>query len=357
VVLFNRAAAPGSDASGSGGLGDNPPQSERGTITVTTTLDVPTSQDIDPRSAGIMIEALIRQWNLEYDYNPEFPLEELRVVDWTQVRDDAAIHDKETLAEFRTQMAQGAVYPPIVLMDPNVLVEGNHRVAAARGLRRKTFAAFIVKFNSVDLAKSFGASTAQLSGRRLTSTEAFNAATTMMNRGMADDAIARSIGRSVTSVREMRRRNEFAERSARIPEITKLAEGISEKARIKLAQIPHDAPFVEAVRVAAETRAPAKTVSEIVQVATAARTDADAVTAIRELLRKELAPAGPPPYRVVIPLEVKQARMHLGGLVKLAADPASLLDVASPDLRADAMAKWAQVRDLAAAVIELYGKQ
>lgn len=323
---------------------------------MTTTLEQPELEAIDPRMAGIQIEAMLRDWNLTYEYNPEFPLDEICVVDWTQVRSAEHIADKETLAEFRTQMTQGAVYPPIVIMDPDTLVDGNHRVAAAKGLRRKVFPAFIVQFNSVDLAKTFGAAANQRNGRRLTSQEAFEAAITMMTRGMADEAIAREIGRSVTMVREMRKRNEFAARAASIPEIAKIAEVIPEKARIKLAQISHDPAFAEAVKVIAETRAPAKTVSEIVEAATSARTDADAITAVRAK-RAELAPAGPPPHRMTVPAEVRQATMALGGLLKFAENPVSILDVASPERRTESLSKWQKIRDLADKVIDLYGKQ
>jgi len=309
---------------------------------------------MDPRAVGILTEAKLRDWNLTYEYVEAFDLGEIRVVDWTQVRSAANVADKDTLTEFRTQMTQGAVYPPIVIMHPDVLVDGNHRVAAAKALRRKTFPAFVVHFNSVDLAKSFSAAMNQLNGRRLTSQEAFDAATTMMARGMADEAIAREIGRSVTLVREMRRRKEFAERAASIPEIAKIAEGIPEKSRIKLAQISHDPAFAEAVKVIAETKAPAKTVSEIVEAATSARTDADAITAVRAK-RAELAPAGPPPHRVMIPAEVRQANMALGGLLKYAESPTALLDVSSPERRAESVARWEQLMVLASKVIELYG--
>jgi ParB-like chromosome segregation protein Spo0J len=323
---------------------------------VTTTLEPTAAIDVDPRMAGIQIEAKLRDWLLTYEYVAEFPLSDIRVVDWTQVREAQHIADKDTLAEFRTQMTQGAVYPPIILMDPDVLVDGNHRVSAAKSLHRKTFPAFVVQFASVDLAKSFNAAMNQLNGRRLTSNEAFQAATTMMARGMADEAIAREIGRSVTSVREMRRRNEFADRSAAIPEIAKMVESIPEKSRIKLAQISHDPAFAEAVKVVAETRAPAKTVSEVVQAATSARTDADAIEAVRAI-RAELAPAGPPPARITVPTEVRQSQMHLGGLLKLAGNPLALLDVSTPERRAQSLAKWEQLRDLAVQVIDLYGKQ
>lgn len=325
---------------------------------MTSTLDTAALADVDPRMAGIQIEAKLRDWNLSYEYNPEFPLDEIRVVDWTQVRTAANIADKETLAEFRTQMTQGAVYPPIVIMEPDVLVDGNHRVVTAKGLRRKSFPAFVVKFNSVDLAKSFSAAVNQMGGRRLTTQEAYQAAVTMMGRGMADEAIAREIGRSPSSVRDMRRQNEFTQRSSSIPELAKLMQQapIPAKAQMKLATISHDPAFAEAVKVVAETRAPAQTVTEIVEAATSARTDADAITAVRAK-RAELAPAGPPPHRVTVPQAVKNCRMWLGGILKFRENAVVLLDTQSDETRAKAVAQWTQVRDLAAEVIDLYGKQ
>ena len=325
---------------------------------MTSTLESAALADVDPRMAGISIEAKLRDWNLSYEYDPEFSLDSIRVVDWTQVRTAANIADKETLAEFRTQMTQGAVYPPIVVMEPDVLVDGNHRVSAAKGLRRKTFPAFVVQFNSVDLAKSFAAAVNQMGGRRLTTQEAYQAAVTMMGRGMADEAIAREIGRSPSSVRDMRRQNDFTQRSSAIPELAKLMQQtpIPAKAQMKLATISHDPAFAEAVKVVAETRAPAQTVSEIVEAATRARTDADAITAVRAK-RAELAPAGPPPHRVTVPQAVKNCRMWLGGILKFRENAVILLDTQSDETRAKALEQWKLVRDLAAEVIDLYGKQ
>ena len=327
-------------------------------MAVTTLLppEVTEVAEINPRMAGISVEAKLRDWNLPYTYVEDFDLSDIRVEVWAQVREDLHIGEKETLSEFRTQMSQHAVFPPIVIMEPNVLVDGNHRVTAAKGLRRRTFPAFVVQFNSVDLAKSFSAAVNQMGGRRLTTQEAFQAATTMMTRGMADEAIAREIGRSPSSVRDMRRQHEFAERAARIPEIAHLAESMGTRAQIKLAQIGHDPAFAEAVKVVAETRAPAKTISEIVDAATAARTDTDAISAVRAK-RDELMPAGPPPVRVTIPRELQQANMHIGGLVKLASNPMVLVDISSPERRTESLARWEKVRDLAGEVISLYGQQ
>lgn len=314
------------------------------------------STEVEPRLLGISAEAKLRDWKIPYEYVAEYPLAEIKSVDWTQVRETAHIADKDIVAEFRTQMSQGAVFPPIIIMNPDVLVDGNTRAAAAKGLRRKSFPAFVAQFNSVDLAKTFAAAMNQLGGVRLTPAEAFEAALTMMRRGMADEAVAREIGRSVEAVRQMRRRKEFSERSAQLPEISNLVDQVRQTQQVKLTQISHDPAFVEAVKIVAETRPSEKDVSEIVKAATSARTDSEAVQAVRAI-RAELAPAGPPPVRIVISTEVRQARAHLGGLLKYAENPMVLLDVATPEARAAAIERWTQTRALADKILGLYGNE
>lgn len=325
------------------------------TTTVEDNPQINLPEHIDPRLLGIQTEAKLRDWNIKYEYLPAYPLGEIRAAEWAQVREDAHLQDRETLAEFRTQMAQGAVYPPILLMHPDVLVDGNHRVTASRANRDHTFPAFVAHFNSVDLAKTFAAAMNQLNGRRLSPAEAFQAALTMMNRGMADEAVAREIGRSVEMVRQMRRQKEFGERSAAQPEIAKAATTVPQKHQIKLAQISHDPAFVEAVKVVAETKPSAATVSEIVKAATTARDDTAAIDAVRAI-RADLAPAGPPPFRVTVPPEVRNVTMQLGGLLKYADNPLILLDTSTSERRAAAVEKWIRVRSLADAVLDLYGK-
>lgn len=310
--------------------------------------------DVDPRSVGIAFEAKLREWNVPYEYVTEFPLADLKNAEWVQVREAQHIADKDSLGEFRTQMGQGAVYPPIVIMAPDVLVDGNHRVSAAKGLRRKTFPAFVARFPSVDLAKSFGAAINQSNGRRLTSAEAYAAAQTMMTRGMADESIAREIGRSVDTVRSMRRQRQFEERSQKLPELAELIDKVPQVQKAKLASIDHDPAFAEAVKLVASTKPGAKVVNELVEAVKKGRTDTEEIEAVRQFAA-DLAPAGPPPVRIVIPNEVRQANMQLGGLIKLGQNPTQLLDVASPERRSASVERWTQVRDLAEKVLALYG--
>lgn len=312
----------------------------------------------DARAVGVLIEAKLREWNVPYEYVAEFPLADIRSADWTQVRQGANVYDGDTVGEFRTHMAHGAVFPPVVLMSPNIVVDGNHRVAAAKGLKRKAVPAFVVKFASVDLARAFSAAVNQTNGRRLTKGEATSVATTMLGQGMADESIAREIGWSVGFVQNTRKRNEFERRADKLPEIRKLMEEkpLGDKAREKLARITHEPVFGEAVKLAVEVKANPKVVAEIVETAMTATSDADAITAIRAK-RADLAPQGPGPQRVIVPQAVRMARMQLAALVKFEGNPSALLDTASDESRAKAIDYWQRIRVLADKVLGEYGTQ
>jgi len=322
---------------------------------MTTTVEAPVIGKPDPRTAGLQIEAKLVDWQLSYDYQPEYQIDDVRVADWIQVREARHLADKDTLTEFVTQMREGAVYPPIVLMEPDVLVDGNHRLNAARQLKRRAIPAFVVRFATVDMAKSFAAAMNQMNGRRLTADEAFEVASTMFGMGLADDAIAREVGRSQESVRQMRRKKEFGERADRLG-ISDAVEGVKDAQRVKLTMIDHDPVFDVATKIVAEARPPMADVNKLVKLAQDAASDGEAIEALNRM-RAELAPAGPPPKRVTVPAEVRQARMYLGGLAKLRTNPTSLLDLASEETRATSILRWQQIGELAGEVLRLYGDQ
>lgn len=311
--------------------------------------------DLDARKAGIQIEAKLVAWTVPYEYVPAFPIGDLKNPEWAQVRVGENLSDKETLAQFRTQMSGGAVFPPLVVMAPDVLVDGNHRVFTAKSLRHKTFPAFVCRFTTVDLARAFAASANQTNGRRLTAAEAYVHAVTMMSSGMAENAIAIELGYSATTIREMRNRRDFEARSAAIGPIKELAERIPQNQRAKLAQITHNPAFAEAVKLVAETKAPARIVGELVAAVKAARSDSEGIEAVRSIAA-ELAPAGPPPIKITIPPELRQLRAHLGGLVHLSNRVSLLMDVSDEKKREAAIENWRIVRELADKMLANYGQ-
>src|SRR5215510_7460264 len=114
--------------------------------TVVATVEVPRIGEIDPRRLGLVTEAKLVDWGLEYTYDPVFDTSAVRVAEWAQVRDERSLADKTSLDEFKTQMREGSVYPPVVIMHPDVLIDGNHRFNASKVLRRKSILAFVVQF-------------------------------------------------------------------------------------------------------------------------------------------------------------------------------------------------------------------
>lgn len=329
---------------------------------MTTTVEAPAEAvdktepaDLDPRTLGVQIEAKLVEWHLDYEYKPRFPVPDIRVANWVQVREEQHISDKESLSEFAVQMREGSVYPPIVLMSPNVLVDGNHRYNAAKALRRRLFPAYVVQFPTVDMAKAFAAAMNQLNGRRLDNEEAFQIAQTMFAMGLDDQAIAREIGRSQEAVRQMRKRKEFVARTTRLG-LEETAVDIKDRQRVKLAQIDHDPVFAKAVEIAGSAKLPAKAITEIVKAADSATSDGEAIETL-EKLRGDLAVAGPPPTRVAVPQAVKAARMHLGGLLKYEPNPIELLDLVDDQHRVESINKWQRLREMTTAVLNAYGEQ
>jgi ParB-like chromosome segregation protein Spo0J len=313
------------------------------------------SHAADPRKLGLAAELKLQDWHLEYDYVEDFNLDEIRIADWAQVRDEASLSDRATLEEFRTQMREGATYPPITIMAPDILIDGNHRYRAARSLRWPTFPAFIAQFQTVDMAKAFSGAMNQLNGRRLSNEEAYRDALVMFEMGLSDEAVARELGRSRTTVRQMRGRKEFQQRAETLG-LQEKAERIKQPQQAKMAAITHNPVFARAVEIAAETGGKPKIIDELVHTAKQAPSDSEAIDAL-ESLRSNLAPAGPPPVRVTLPSEVRTARMQLGGLLKHETTPIKLLDQATPEDRAKSIDQWRRVRDLANAVLGLYNEQ
>src|SRR5262245_34527060 len=151
-----------------------------GAVIVTTTVEplakVLAEVELDARTLGIQAEAKLVEWKIEYEYVLKFPVRDIRVAEWAQVREEQHSADKDSLSEFVIQMREGAVYPPVVLMHPNTLIDGNHRYNAVKTLRLSTFPAYIAKFATVDMAKAFAAAMNQQNGRRLDNEEAFQIA-------------------------------------------------------------------------------------------------------------------------------------------------------------------------------------
>ena len=93
-------------------------------------------------------------------------------------------------------MRAGAIFPPMVATHNRRMIDGNTRKGAAEKNGLETFPVYLVKLPQASYGPMIGAALNQMGGKRLTDEEAFAAAETMIRNGHADEAIARTIGRS-----------------------------------------------------------------------------------------------------------------------------------------------------------------
>jgi hypothetical protein len=303
-----------------------------------------------PRDARV--EAKFAEWNLKYRFEPALPIESIRVAEWAQVREADHLAPEDQVEEYRQQIAGGAVFPPVVLMAPDVLIDGNTRLRAHQKLRHKTIAAYVVDLASVQMAKSLAGTLNQMGGKRLTAEEAAEAAKTMMDMNFTDENIAREIGRSVEQVRYIRNQIEFGERARRL-NLERHVPNINKDVRARLNTVKHDPPFSAFVDFVADVNPPRKVVSDVLKQVNEAKSDPDAIQII-ETARQDNRPAGPPPRRLTLSPTIRQMSMHLPGLLSLSSDPVALLDPRE-DKRDERVRQWRELGNLSSKMLDLYG--
>jgi ParB-like chromosome segregation protein Spo0J len=312
-----------------------------------TLLEEEVMTDEDLRR-DLRIEGLLKDWSLDFTFEPEQPLRKIDAGnDESQVREPGHRAPHETTEEYATQMRNGALFPPIVVTHNGRLIDGNTRVAAARQLAIDTFPTYVVRLPQGNYGPMIGAALNQMGGKRLSAEEAFAAAEVMMRAGFADEAIARTLGRSPQAVRNYRREHRYkltAERTgtASLP--------IKRQAQRHLADIGHDEPFRAASELVAAAKPAAKDVQEMVEKVNAARSEHEEIQVVEEH-RAKWKPTGPPPQRRA-PIRAATAAGRKVDALLAITDPVS--ELAPAQLRGDLEPKWQRLRDLCDRVLAAF---
>ena len=294
------------------------------------------------------IERLLQEWNLPFELDQAFPLTRLKIEDAVQIRTETHRAPKGTVDQYVTHMKHGAIFPPIVVSTNGMLVDGNARVDACRLQNRKTFPAYKVKFPQLGMAKMIGAALNQMGGDRLSDEEIVVAAEAMMGENYPDEAIARTLGRSISHVRNVRRDRAFREAADRLGlgdvKVPKQMQRI-------LAGIQHDEPFKATVELVKRTNPAAKDVAALVNQIEKTRSDAEALATIQTTETQWGPVTGPPPGpRPLNRSRAKKALQHVRTLLELGTQPSDLVmpsDEGSAEL-------WTRLNTLATNVVALY---
>lgn len=306
----------------------------------------------DPRILGVLIEAKLQNWNIAYDYLPAFDLDQLEVVEVAQVRFAEHRINPAQVEEYRQQMLNGATFPPLVVMHPNIVVDGNTRRSAAMKARIKTMPAFIARFPSTALARAFAAAVNQTGGRRLAADEARASAQALLEANYTEEAVALEIGYSRTQVGKWKTEMAFAER-ARQTGIAHAVDEVKRAQQHQLGQIKSHPVFAEATRVVMDLNPTNKDVADLVKIAKEAHSDADGLQKIAEA-RASLAPAGPPPHRPSVSPALAAWRRCAPQILGHDHNPLDFIEV-DPDRRVAAVEMWRQIRALSDGVLAGYG--
>jgi hypothetical protein len=291
-------------------------------------------------------ESLLREWNIDFEFDPEFAIRKLDTeYDDSQVRRIEHRAPQENVNEYAIQMRAGAIFPPMVATHNRRLIDGNTRKGACDVNGVETFPVYLVKLPQASYGPMLGAALNQMGGKRLTDDEAFLAAETMIRNGHADEAIARTIGKSPQSIRNYRRQTRFKDAAER----TGVAEvKVTATAQRALADIKLDEPFKEAVQLVSAVKLPPRDVQELVEKIGNTHSEAQALEVIEEA-RTKLAPAGPPPQKQNLTKAATAAGRKIDAFLATVTVPAG--ELAPAALRADLEPKWKRLNDLAGAVL------
>lgn len=295
------------------------------------------------------IEMKLNEWNLSYVVHKEFALDDVVFEKSAQVREGQNIAPKDRVDEYAEQMRNGAVFPPILLRSPNLLIDGNTRLKAARRVGRKSLPAIIVETGTPEMGRILGASMNQTGGQRLTSPEALTAAQLMMFQGFPDSTIARELGKDRSQIARWRKQNNVIRRAESLGLANEI-KMINKKTLLEVLDFnSYDDVFVELVKLFAAlasrlTQTQAKKISDNVKQATSIQSALGIIANIKNSLNI----TGPGPGAPGAYSPVNLSRASVMSIVKHKDNLENLFD---PAKKEEELFRWLQLRRIADEVI------
>jgi hypothetical protein len=296
-----------------------------------------------PRSTAA--EALFISWNIPFQL-VELAITDVHVIKDAQVRNVENVAPTESVESYANQIRAGAEFPPIVVREGGILVDGYTRTQGHRRAGRTAIWAYVIKVPSNDMAKAVAGALNQMGGQRLSAAEAQQNALVMLEElGFTDDQVAMYLGRTGQQVRNWRRQAETTARADRLG-LVKEINRVSANMRDQIASVTHDEPFAATVRLVSDIKPNKTELTALIKGIKEATSDAAALELINHT-RADWTPQGPEPRSVQINTKARQARRVIPQLLHM--PPVEVFD---PD-KADAdLEMWEK---LAAHVTQVVG--
>jgi hypothetical protein len=293
------------------------------------------------------VEHILTTWNLRFELVEAIEIASIARVDDQQARSVAHRATPELVAEYHEQMKAGAPFPPIVLRNPRLLLDGNTRLAAAEKLGLAYAPAYIVSdIATNEMARSVSGAINETNGVRLSEAEAYERAVEMMfgELKFPPEAVAFAVGRSAAQVRRYRRQALTAQRAERLGITEDLRAVQPASHREKIADIDWDEPFRRVVGAISGVKVPAGELAALLRDMDNAASEAAQIEMI-ETAAAQWRPTGPT-HRIARNKKAQHMRMLIPQLLKVA--PAELID---SDKIAEDRALWDRLRAQVDAVL------
>lgn len=297
------------------------------------------------------IEQMLTARNIDFDFEPNVRVAEIRDAEGNQVRLTEHRAPKDQVTKYATAMKHGANFPAIVLNDRLEKIDGNTRLEARIKNGDDTIAAYICHGMTPLEARSLSVELNQSNGLAMTNEEIRRFIAGAVQEGQHPEVktLSRMTGVRETTIARWIAETQFKTRAARDGIEERLISVLPDSTRAAL-HVTRLAPvFKELTVLAAETRMPAAQVKEIVAEVNGAASESEAlaiVTAERQSRAGELravASGFKPRER-----RSRGSAQHIGGLAKFEVD--DLLDVA-PEKQYDTFMRLKTLRDCLDAVV------
>lgn len=292
------------------------------------------------------IEQMLKARNIDFEFEANVQVSEIRHADGNQVRLTEHQAPKEQINKYATAMKHGASFPAIVLNDRLEKIDGNTRLEARIKNGDETIAAYICHGMSPLEARSLSVELNQSNGLAMTDEEIRRFIDGAVLEGQQPEVrtLSRMTGVRETKISRWIAETQFMTRAKRenIEERHINALPASTRAALQVARLA--AVFRVLTILAAEARMPAALVKKIVAEANGASSEAEALAIVdneraarADEIRAVASGFSPRDNR-----RSKGSAQHIGGLVRFQVD--DLLDV-SPEKQFETFQRVKLVRD------------
>jgi hypothetical protein len=289
---------------------------------------------------------MLKARNIDFDFEPNVQIAEIRDAEGNQVRLTEHRAPKEQVAKYATAMKHGASFPAIVLNDRLEKIDGNTRLEARIKNGDGTIAAYICHGMTPLDARSLSVELNQSNGLAMTDEEIRRFIDGAVKEGQQPEvrALSRMTGVRETKITRWIAETQFIARAKREGIEDRHVNALPATTRSALQVVRLAAVFRALTILAAEARMPVAPVKKIVGEANGAASEAEAMTIV-ENERESRAPEIRAVASGFSPRDDRRSKgsaQHIGGLARFEVE--DLLDVA-PEKQFETFQRLRMIRD------------